>query len=179
MQTRGHTLRTGQILIIRDAIPDDASSMLTFVEAASGESDNLSFGPGEFGYTEAQERAFLQRAEAAPNHLVLLAFIDDAFVGLLTFVGGERPRLRHAGELGLTVPKAHWGKGIGSLLLDTAIQWAELSGVVTKLNLRVRTDRASAIALYKKKGFAIEGTISRSVFVRGEYFDHHWMGRTV
>ena len=179
MQTRGHTLGNGKVLIIREATPDDASSIVTFVEALSGQTDYLSFGPGEFGYNEAQERAFIRNCETSPNSLFLVAFIDDGLVGLLTFAGGERPRHRHAGELGLMVPKAYWGKGIGSRLVDTLIRWAEEGGVVTKLNLRVRTDNSRAIALYERKGFVIEGEITRSTVIGDEYFDSYWMGRGV
>jgi len=77
------------------------------------------------------------------------------------------------------VPKAYWGKGIGSRLVDTLIRWAEEGGVVTKLNLRVRTDNSRAIALYERKGFVIEGEITRSTVIGDEYFDSYWMGRGV
>jgi len=179
MQTRGYTLKNGKVLIIRDATPDDASSILTFVETLSGQTEYLSFGPGQFGYTEAQERAFIRNCETSPNALFLMAFIDDVMVGILTFAGGDRPRDRHAGELGLMVPKGHWGNGIGSLLVDTLIRWAEEGGLVTKLNLRVRTDNSRAIALYQRKGFAIEGTITRTTKIGEAYFDSYWMGREV
>jgi RimJ/RimL family protein N-acetyltransferase len=43
----------------------------------------------------------------------------------------------------------------------------------------VRTDHDRAIALYKSKGFAIEGTITRAVRIKGEYFDQYWMGRDI
>jgi len=179
MQTRGYTLKNGKVLIIRDATPDDASSIITFVESLSGQTDFLSFGPGEFGYTEAQERAFIRNSEISVNALFLIALIDDALVGILTFVGGERPRHQHVGELGLMVPKAYWGNGIGSLLIDTLIRWAEEGGIVTKLNLRVRTDNNRAIALYERKGFAFEGTMTRSAKIGDVYFDSHLMGRKI
>jgi RimJ/RimL family protein N-acetyltransferase len=179
MQTRGHTLSNGKVLIVREATPDDASSIITFLEAMSAESDNLTFGPGEFGYSEAHERAFIRDCEAADNRLFLVAFIDDAFIGMVTFTGGDRPRLRHSGEIGLVVSKAHWDKGIGSILLDSVVQWAQGGGAVTKLNLRVRTDHARAVALYESKGFRIEGTITRALRIRGGYFDHYWMGMEI
>lgn len=179
MQTRGYTLKNGKVLIIRDATPDDASSILTFVEALSGQTDYLSFGPGQFGYTEAQERAFIRNCELSPNALFVIAFIEETLVGILTFTGGDRPRVRHAGELGLMVPKGHWGNGIGSLLIDTLIRWAEEGGLVTKLNLRVGTHNDRAIALYQRKGFAIEGTITRAAKIGDAYFDSYWMGRQI
>ena len=179
MQTRGYTLKNGKVLIIREAIPDDASSILTFVEALSGQTDYLSYGPGQFGYTETQERAFIRNCEVSPTSLFLIAFIEETLVGILTFAGDDRPRGRHAGELGLMVPKGHWGNGIGSLLIDTLIRWAEEGGLVTKLNLRVRTDNDRAIALCQRKGFTIEGTITRASKIDDTYFDSYWMGRPI
>jgi RimJ/RimL family protein N-acetyltransferase len=179
MQTRGYRLKDGKVLIIRAAIPYDAPSILTFVEALSGQTDFLTFGPGEFGYNEAQERAFIRNVELSPNALFLIAFIDDVLVGILTFNGGDRPRVRHTGELGLMVPKGHWGKGIGSLLLDTLVRWAEEGGIVTKLNLRVRTTNTRAIALYERKGFVVEGTMTRSTKIGDTYFDSYWMGKQI
>ena len=176
MQTRGHKLRDGQVLIVREAVPDDAPAILRFAEATAGESDFLTFGPGEFGYTEAQERAFLGTYEGAHDRLFLIGLVDDAIVSLLSFTNGERPRTRHAGWFGLSVRKAFWGRGVGSLMLDALIAWAQAGGVITKIDLRVRTDHERAIALYQRRGFVVEGTITRAVRIRGEYFDQYWMG---
>jgi len=62
------------------------------------------------------------------------------------------------------------------LMLDTFIEWARGTGFVKKINLRVRTDNSRAIRLYGRKGFVIEGTIRREMLLRGQYFDHYWMG---
>ena len=176
MQTRGHRLDKGDILIIRQAIPDDAPTVMSFAEATSRETDFLSFGPGEFGFTEGQERAFIHDCELSNTSLFLLGEIDDQLVSVLTFNGGGRPRNQHTGEFGVSVRKSAWSRGIGSLMIDTLIAWAQAGGVVTKIDLRVRADHTRAIALYSRKGFSIEGTISRATRIRGEYFDHHCMG---
>ena len=76
----------------------------------------------------------------------------------------------------MSIRKEHWGKGIGSLLLDTLISWAANSGIIKKINLGVRTDNDRAIRLYERKGFAIEGTIRKELYVNGQYYDHHCMG---
>jgi RimJ/RimL family protein N-acetyltransferase len=75
------------------------------------------------------------------------------------------------------VRKAFWRRGIGSLMLDALLAWAQAGGVITKINLQVRIDHEHAIALYARKGFVVEGTITRSVRIRNEYFDQYWMGR--
>ena len=77
----------------------------------------------------------------------------------------------------MSVRKDCWGLGVGSRLMDTLIDWATESNEVTKLNLRVRTDNERAIALYRRKSFAIEGTIRKDFLIDGKYFDHYWMGR--
>ena len=94
----------------------------------------------------------------------------------LHFAAGRRARVRHSGELGMSVGQAYWGQGVGSALLDVLIDWAEQTGVVKKINLRVRIDNERAIRLYEAKGFQHEGTLSNEMFVGGRYYDLYAMG---
>ena len=176
MQPRSLHLKDGQILVIREAAAEDARALLDYIESVSGESDFLSFGPGEFELTEAQERDFLRDCRAQENQLYLLGLIDDAIVGALSFSAGRRPRVRHTGEFGMSVRKGYWKLGIGSSMIDTLVDWAHTNGVVKKINLRVRTDNQRAIDLYRRKGFVTEGTIRREMRLGGVYYDSHWMG---
>jgi len=61
-------------------------------------------------------------------------------------------------------------------MLDALLDWARGTQIITKVNLRVRTDNVRAIALYLRKGFALEGTIRQAIQIDGTYYDHHWMG---
>jgi RimJ/RimL family protein N-acetyltransferase len=176
MQLREHRLESGHVLLIREAAPEDASATLAYVEAISGESDFLSFGPGDFELTEPEEADILRQSRDADNRLYLLGLLDDTIVSALTFSAGRRPRIRHSGELGLSVRRQYWGLGIGSLMVDTLLEWAKTGRIVRKINLRVRTDNQRAIRLYKRKGFVIEGTIRRDVCVDGRFFATHLMG---
>ena len=176
MLTQEHELKDGQILTIREGDPEDARAILAYVEAVSGESDFLSFGPGEFCLSEEDERSFLQRCRESENGIFLIGLVDGTVVSALTFQAGRRSRTRHSGEFGLSVRKAHWGLRVGAAMLDALIEWARETGVVTKINLRVRTDNRRAIRLYESKGFSVEGTIRQDIRVDGTYFDHHTMG---
>ena len=176
MEQRKVQLSDGRVLLIREAAAEDARALLTYVEAVSGESDFLSFGPGEFELTEAEEEDFLRACRNSENQLFILGLIENEIVASLVFSAGRRPRIRHSGEFGMSVRRQYWGLGIGSFMLDTLIDWARGTQIVKKINLRVRTDNERAIALYERKGFVIEGTISKQVFIDGAYFDHHWMG---
>jgi RimJ/RimL family protein N-acetyltransferase len=176
LESHKYELKNGRVLLIREATVRDACSVLDYVEGVSGESNFLTFGPGEFELTEAAEEDVLRKYYESDNQLYMLGLIDDAIVATLSFSAGQRPRLRHSGEFGMSVRKQCWGLGIGSLMLDTLIHWARATRVIKKINLRVRTDNQRAIQLYERKGFSPEGTIRREIFLDGAFFDQYWMG---
>jgi RimJ/RimL family protein N-acetyltransferase len=176
IEPRQHKLKNGLVLSIREARVQDARVLLDYIQDISGESDFLTFGPGEFDLSEADEKEYLRKCRESDNQLYLVGLIAGRVVSVLTFSGGRRSRVRHSGEFGISVRRDVWGLGIGSWMLDALIEWARATGIVKKLDLRVRTDNQRAIALYMQKGFVIEGTIRKEMLVDGKYFDHYWMG---
>ena len=80
------------------------------------------------------------------------------------------------GEIGMAVAHEWRGRGVGSALLTTAIQWARERGL-HKLSLDVFAHNASAIALYRKFGFVEEGRRARQIRrASGEVWDSIQMG---
>ena len=176
MEQTKHTLDNGLEIIIREATAEDASSVLDYVQQVCTESDFLTFGPGEFEITEIEEKKILKKARETNNQLYMLGLINGTIVTTLSFSGGQRNRIKHCGELGMTVQKHYWGIGIGSLMLDSLIAWAKDTNIIKKINLRVRTDNKRAILLYERKGFVKEGTICKEILIDGKFYDHYWMG---
>lgn len=172
-------LKNGEELVIRKAEKSDAGSIVEYVNIISGESDNLTFGPGEFGMSVDKEAEFLDSMAAKDNSIYLVAEIGGKIVGSLHFSGGARPRTAHTGEFGVSVLKKHWGKGIGTELIRYLIEWSRGTGIIRKINLRVRRDNHAAIHLYKKLGFIEEGIISRDLRICGEFLDTLHMGYQV
>lgn len=176
MNPQTYPLNDGTLLLIREATPEDAAPLLNYVHVVCGESDFLTFGPGEFELTVAQEEAYLSGSLVPNNQIYILGLIEGTIVAALNFSGGRRPRVRHSGEFGMSVRKEEWGRGIGSLMVDTLIAWAKEGGIVRKIDLRVRTDNERAILLYERKGFVREGTLRRQMFLDEEYYDLYAMG---
>jgi RimJ/RimL family protein N-acetyltransferase len=168
--------KNGHSVIIREATAEDAGELVEFVELISGESNFLSMGPGEFGVSVEEERKILEERRKSEDQVYMVACIDGAIVGSLGFSAGRRPRTRHSGALGISVKKAFWGVGVGSLLMDALFDWSVAQGEIKKINLYVRTENVRAIGLYEKKGFEIEGTVSKEVCIDGSYYDCHLMG---
>jgi RimJ/RimL family protein N-acetyltransferase len=171
--------RSGRAVEIRDAEPSDAPALLAYFKRIGAETPHLTFGGEGIPLTEAEERAHIDRIRSTDNALFIVALCDDEIIGHLTFAGGAKPRTRHAGELGISIIQPYWGEGLGKRLIELLIAWATTGGIVRKINLRVRTDNARAIALYAQLGFIIEGRETRTVCIDGQFHDGFLMGVTI
>lgn len=161
---------------IRKAEISDAAALIEYLNIIGGESDFLTFGPGEFGRSVEAEAEFIENALKKKNALFLVAEAGGRIAGNLNFSGGPRERNAHTGEFGVSVLKEYWGKGIGEELVRHLISWSQSSGVIRKINLRVRTDNTRGISLYKKLGFAEEGIVRRDFLIGGDFYDSMLMG---
>ncbi|WP_457558903.1 N-acetyltransferase family protein [Candidatus Harpocratesius sp.] len=175
-QSKSVIIRNGKTLIIRPAISDDAKAILDYINQIAGESDNLTFGPGEFDKTIDDERKFISKINITQNNIFVVALIDNEIVALADIHCGNRPRTKHTGNLGISVKKKYWRLGIGEALMKYLIKWAYNSNIVKKINLEVREDNTAAINLYKKMGFIEEGRISRVLYIKGKFYSTISMG---
>ena len=117
-------------------------------------------------------------AETPAGDHILVAEIDGKVVGKLGLhCMANRPRRRHVGAIGLVVHDAWQRRGAGLALMNAAIDLADNWLQYTRLELTVFVDNAGALALYRKCGFEIEGTLRQYVFRDGKYVDAHSMAR--
>ncbi len=84
------------------------------------------------------------------------------------------PVYAHAGHLGMGVLRDYRGRGIGERLLRASIDAARAAGF-ERIELSVYSRNERAAALYRKVGFAHEGTRVRGKKLDGEYDDVHMM----
>ncbi len=98
-------------------------------------------------------------------------------VGGLTLWIFDVPRRRHAGGIGMAVRGDWQGQGVGSTLMEAALDLADNWLNLARIELHVYTDNEAGIALYEKFGFEIEGTHRRGAFRNGEYVDTYTMAR--
>jgi putative acetyltransferase len=96
-------------------------------------------------------------------------------LGLHTFP--QRPRRHHVGQIGMAVRDDWQGKGVGTALMQTAIDMADNWLNLTRLELGVFVDNTPGIRLYEKFGFEIEGTSVDYAFRDGQYVDIYFMAR--
>lgn len=168
--------KTGEDLLIREAISDDALAFIKYLNQVAGESNFLTFGAGEFKMTIEEEKKFIEDHHQADNQIFLVAEVNQEIIGLMNVCASRKSRLRHIADFGISIKKDYWSKGIGSKMMEAMLEWARDKGIIRKINLTVNTDNKVAIALYKKYGFKIEGTIRRHSLINGKFYDSYSMG---
>jgi putative acetyltransferase len=120
----------------------------------------------------------VRHAEPPEGLYSLVACVEDEVVGSLGLhTSPTRWRMRHVGSIGMAVRDDWQGKGVGTALMEAALDLADNWLNLTRIELSVYTDNAAAIALYEKFGFEIEGTHRRFAFRDGEYVDGYSMAR--
>jgi putative acetyltransferase len=69
------------------------------------------------------------------------------------------------------------GKGVGTALMRAIVDLADNWIGYRRLELTVYTDNAAALALYRKFGFDVEGTLRDYSYRDGRYVDAYTMAR--
>lgn len=117
-------------------------------------------------------------AEPPEGLFSLVACVEQEVVGQLSLqTFPSRPRRRHAGQIGMAVRDDWQGRGVGSALMQAAVDLADKWLNLTRLELEVYVDNEPAIRLYEKFGFKIEGTLVDFGFREGQYVDTYFMAR--
>jgi RimJ/RimL family protein N-acetyltransferase len=163
-------------VVIREARPDDAEGMVSYMKLLSDEPDNyIGFEAGEFNVTVEEERDLLESTATSDNSVFIVAEADGEVVGIGNITGGRRRGARHNGTIGVSLHPDYRDQGLGTRMMRYIISWARDTGVITRLELEVFTHNVRAIHVYEKLGFALEG-IRRNAFIKeGRYVDSMMM----
>lgn len=105
----------------------------------------------------------------------LVACADGVVVGQLGIEVFTAARRRHAANIGLAVAESARRQGVGSVLLQAAIQLCHGWLAVRRIELETYTDNHAAITLFERHGFVREGTAEGYAFRAGGYVDVHYM----
>lgn len=167
-------------LLIREAEPSDAAELVTFLNRVSVETDFTSLDRNGILLTDTEMELFLDKQARSENQISLLALLNDEIAGLVNITADQRKRVRHIGDFFIVIGKEYWNNGLGSLLLEEVVEWAQASGILRRLQLTVQTRNQAAVHLYQKNGFVIEGRQERGAYIgEGEFIDVYLMGRLI
>jgi len=99
--------------------------------------------------SEEKLRNRLSEMPEGTHHLV--ACVDGEVVGELGLGVSTNPRTRHTDNIGMAVHDDWQGKGIGTALMEAALDLADNWLNLTRIELRVYTDNAAGVAFRSVK----------------------------
>lgn len=166
-------------LCIQQARPEDAEELLALMRQMGGESDNLTFGPDGLPFTVEQEQDYLRAMAENPTSAFFVARLDGRIVGDASVRGMTAARMCHRGEIGISVCKDCWGRGVGSRLMEAVIDFAKNRAGLEILSLEVRADNTRALSLYRKYGFEEIGKFPGFFKIDGQWIDFILMNRNL
>lgn len=115
------------------------------------------------------------------KNLLVVAVTKTAVVGALSGIqmdGGRRPETAHILNIGLHIIPAYRSLGIGSKMLDYAIEWAKIRKF-KKLEANIFTTNKKSLHLFERAGFIEEGMRHKRIRIGKQYIDEVLIGKVL
>lgn len=163
-----------------EAEPADAVAFIDFMNQVARESDYLVMDESGFRFSPEEMERIFEAGIENPGELCLLAKVGSEVIGAISVKSSKQFRISHIGNIFIAIKKDYWGHGLGTILLDEVIEWAQEMDLLKRLELTVQVRNQAAVHLYQKMGFVIEGTQVRGARTdEGEWLDLYYMGRLI
>jgi putative acetyltransferase len=159
-------------IVIRHAEPEDYEAIHRILSGPRAMAGTLQL---PYQSVENVRKRFSETSEGLFHLVACVQGKVVGHLGLETFPAFWRRR--HVGYIGMAVRDDLQGRGIGTALMEAALDLADNWLNLTRVELAVYADNAAGIALYDKFGFEIEGTHHRYAFRDGMYVDACSMAR--
>ena len=156
--------------VVRPAEPTDAQGVKELGDEVSAEPEGW-LATQDGWRSVGDERRYLRAIRRYPHAAVFVAEAEDGqIVGRLSLARDQHPASRHVADIGLMVAQSHRRQGIGTALLQAAVDWARANDI-QKVELHVFTYNQAAIKLYERFGFEREGLRKKHYRQGGELVD--------
>ncbi len=164
-------LKDNTIVDIMEATPDDSEELLTLFKQIGSESTFLIMDKNGLGISLEEENEYLRKANESITTKYFVAKVKDKIVGDCGIKGHKSPKTKHNVDLGISVLKDYWNKGLGTILMEHTINYARITGEIKNIYLEVREDNDNAIKLYENMGFKKVGVMPDKIYLDGKYYN--------
>jgi ribosomal protein S18 acetylase RimI-like enzyme len=172
--------KNGKEILVRNAHPSDAPSIISIKKEVISEKIYMLREEDEAQLTEESETKEIREHLDREGSVYIVAEHGENIAGFLEFLNGSLKRTKHAGMLSVYLRNDYREDGIGSMLMEELIHWAQNNVLIEKLTLAVFSINSRAIGLYRKHGFEVEGICPKDMKLSdGVYIDSVLMYRFV
>lgn len=160
-------------MLLRPVQGRDAEAFHACLDAVARESLML----GQSAAPElSRVQAFIADVVDAGHPQWVAMAADGSMLGWCDAIPQWADGLRHRAQFGIGVRREARRQGLGEALGRAVIAQARQQGRIARIDLEVRADNASAIRLYERLGFQLEGRRAKGLCHRGVYFETVEMG---
>lgn len=156
MLPRNITLKSGASAVLRNAVPENAAQMLTYLRACAEETDFLLRVPEEWDIPVETEEAFLRDLACQQDGLMVVCDVNGEIAGTCQVVCMNRVKTRHRATVSIALRRAYWGQGIPGPMFEEMEAFARGRGVM-QLELAYAQGNDRARRLYDRLGFVETG----------------------
>lgn len=150
-------LKNGKECCLRNGIESDGQAVFENFNLTHMQTDYLLSYPDENSFDVTQESRFLKEKSESENEIEIIAMVGNVVVGTAGIEAvGNKYKVRHRAEFGISVAKEFWRIGIGRALMEACIECARDAGYM-QLELNVVTENVKAISMYERAGFTEYG----------------------
>ena len=164
-------------MLIRQIQSGDAEQLLHLKLQLDSETQFMLLEPGERKTSLNDEQRFID-GSLAKGGMIFVAEHDGQIIGYLGATTYTLRRIRHGVTIVIGILHAFTHQGIGTALFIAMEEWARKKRF-HRLELTVITENVAGIALYKKRGFEIEGTRRDAYIVNNRYVDEYMMAKLI
>lgn len=166
--------KTGKPIVLRAPRSTDVEGLWRYINALVEEETFISV---DRKVAKRQEREFVAerlKLLREKRGVTLLATHQDEIIAVGQVDRGSG-RLRHVGQLGISVASDYRREGVGTILVNELIRISKEDLAFRVLYLTVFANNQVARAFYRKVGFRKAGRIPKAILYRGAYVDQIFM----
>lgn len=160
--------------MIRLAVHNDADSVVDIRKGIILSETTTKFflsSPNDIPNNVEKEREKIRECTEKGN-LYIVYEVEGEIVGFLVFSRYEKARLSHTGSMEMGIKEKYCNQGIGTVLINYLLSWAQKQNGLEKICLGVVSINDRAIRVYRRMGFVEEGRQKNQIkYEDGSYAD--------
>lgn len=172
-------LKDGRVCKIREIRVDDAANMVSYLKTVMGESDFMNSYPDEITMTSEEEEKMIKGFNKSDTTLMLVVEMEGRLIASGTIIRLSKSKMRHRGNVAVSVLKEFWNLGIGKKILLSLESYAKDLGL-SQIELDYYSGNNRARTLYDKIGFIETGKTPNAIILKdGRAYDSIKMVKSI